>query len=45
MIEDVLVNHVLDRGEPNTAPGWGHLNAHGHQLAADEIDKWLNSLH
>ena len=44
MVEDVLVNHVLDRGESNTAPGWGHFNAHGHELAADEMDRWLKSL-
>jgi|GEM_PF-2352145 hypothetical protein len=44
MIEDLLVNHVLDRGEANTAPGWGHFNAHGHELAAEEMDRWLKTL-
>jgi hypothetical protein len=43
MIEDLLVKHVLDRGEANTAPGWGHFNARGHELAADERDRWLNA--
>jgi hypothetical protein len=37
MLEDLLVNHKLDRGESNTAPGWGHFNANGHELVADEI--------
>jgi lysophospholipase L1-like esterase len=44
MIQDLLVRHVLDRGEANTAPGWGHFNARGHELAADEIDRWLKEL-
>ena len=43
MIEDLLVHHVIDRGASNTAPGYGHFNEHGHELVADEIDKWLNS--
>jgi hypothetical protein len=44
MIEDLLVRHVIDRGASNTAPGYGHLNMHGHELVAAEIDKCLNSL-
>jgi hypothetical protein len=44
MIEDLLMNHKLDRGESNTAPGWGHFNANGHELVADEIATWLDSL-
>lgn len=44
MIEDLLVHHKLDRGASNTAPGWGHFNANGHELVADEIYTWLNSV-
>jgi hypothetical protein len=43
MIEDLLVGHVIDRGALKMAPGRGHFNSHGHELAADEIYKWLNS--
>jgi hypothetical protein len=43
MIEDLLVSHVIDRGGLKMAPGRGHFNNHGHELAADEIYKWLNS--
>ena len=43
MINDLMVNHKIDRGFMNTTPGDGHLNARGHELAADEIYDWLNS--
>jgi lysophospholipase L1-like esterase len=45
MIEDLIVNHQIDRGFANTLPGEGHLNARGHQVAADEIYDWLSSTH
>jgi hypothetical protein len=37
MIEDLLVLHKIDRGAPNTRPGWGHFNVNGHVLVANEI--------
>lgn len=45
MIQDLSVNHKIDRGFANTLPGEGHLNARGHQVAADEIYDWLDSTH
>jgi hypothetical protein len=45
MINDLMVNHKIDRGFLNTVPGEGHLNARGHELAADEIYNWLNPTH
>jgi lysophospholipase L1-like esterase len=43
MINDLIVNHQIDRGFINTLPGDGHLNARGHEQAAAEIYDWLNS--
>ena len=45
MIDDLLVRHKLARGFLNTAPGEGHLNARGHELAAEEMYQWVNSSH
>ncbi len=44
MVNDLVANHNLVRGFSDFAPGIGHLNARGHQLVADELDDWLNSL-
>jgi hypothetical protein len=42
MIEALLERHELARGFLNSAPGVGHLNVYGHQLAADEMYERLN---
>jgi hypothetical protein len=45
MVEGLLAGHQLARGFPDTTPGTGHLNRHGHEMAADQIDDWLKSSH
>jgi hypothetical protein len=45
MIESLLGRHELARGFTNTAPGFGHLSVHGHEMAADEMFDWLSSTH
>lgn len=45
MIDSLLEGHELARGFTNTAPGFGHLSAYGHEMAADEMLEWLSSSH
>jgi hypothetical protein len=45
MVEELLEHHELARGFTNTAPGFGHLSTYGHEMAADEMHKWLSSSH
>jgi hypothetical protein len=45
MVHELLVNHNLVRGFPDSAPGVGHLNPRGHEIVADELDDWLKGPH
>jgi hypothetical protein len=45
MVNELVVNHNLVRGFPDSAPGGGHLNARGHEIVADELDDWLKGSH
>jgi hypothetical protein len=41
MVHELAVNHNLVRGFSDSSPGVGHLNVHGHEIVADELDEWL----
>jgi hypothetical protein len=43
MLQDLETRHGLARGFINTPPGLGHLNARGHELAANAMYEWLGS--
>lgn len=42
MLDALRERQALARGFANSKPGFGHLNAIGHELAADAIREWLS---